>query len=83
MMAEFQCGDVMLLSDLLDDRLPSDREAELTAHLEVCEVCRGVFDELAAESRWWSDLRRYVRPDPQTGEFPSPSEAATDPDARA
>jgi serine/threonine protein kinase len=70
MTAEFHCGDATLLSDLLDDRLPSDRQAELTAHLEACETCRGVFDELAAGSRWWGDLRRYVRPDPPTGEFP-------------
>jgi WD40 repeat protein len=45
---------------LLDDRLPEDEQAELTAHVEVCADCRDVFDELAGAGRWWSDVRRYA-----------------------
>ena len=75
---DFRCVDATTLGELLDDRLPPDRQAEVTAHLEECEACRGVFDELAAGSRWWGDLRRYVRPDPQTEEFSPEGETAAD-----
>jgi eukaryotic-like serine/threonine-protein kinase len=60
------CGDSQWLRELLDDRLPRDRQEELMEHLESCESCRAAFDRLAGESNWWSDLRRYIRPETAT-----------------
>ncbi len=73
MTSEISCVDATVLSDLLDDRLPADQQTELTAHLETCEKCRTVFDELAAGSGWWGDLRRFVQPDQDADEFMCPT----------
>jgi len=80
MAASFPCGDTSLLKGLLDDRLPPDVQAGLTAHLETCGVCRSAFDALAAGNRWWGELREFVPPD--RGPGPTlPMDAAHRPEA--
>src|ERR1700723_1345944 len=54
------CGDRGRLQDLLDDRLPEDEQAELVGHLEGCEDCRRVFEDIAAGGRWGSEARRFA-----------------------
>jgi hypothetical protein len=48
---------------LLEGTLPEAEQAELEAHLEGCEACRRAFDGVAAEGRFWDDLRRFAGPD--------------------
>ena len=40
MKPKIQCGDSKMLGDLLDDCLSTDRQVELTDHLEECEACQ-------------------------------------------
>jgi WD40 repeat protein len=35
----------------------------MTAHIEACAACRRALEHLAAEGRWWDDLRAFARAD--------------------
>ena len=59
------CGDAGRMRGLLEDTLPKGEQAELEAHLETCDVCRRTFDLVAAESRFWDDVRRFAVPGPE------------------
>ncbi len=48
---------------LLQDGLPEQRQTEVEGHLETCEDCCRQLEELAADARWWEDVRRFLRPD--------------------
>jgi len=63
--ANASCGDPRRLSELLEDRLPADEQSRLTAHLDCCASCRRMLDHLAADGRWWHDLRAFVGPEAQ------------------
>ena len=63
---------------LLEDTLPKDEQAELEAHLETCDVCRRAFDLVAAESRFWDDVRRFAVPGPEL--ISPPAETDDDPE---
>jgi serine/threonine-protein kinase len=56
------CGDAARMRELLEGTLPEAEQARLEAHLEGCEACRRAFDAVAAEGRFWDDLRRYAGP---------------------
>ena len=58
------CGDSQRMRGLLEDTLPRDEQAELEAHLETCDACRRAFDLVAAEGRFWDDVRRFAVPGP-------------------
>ena len=47
------CVDSERLRTSLDDRLSGEEQEELSQHLETCPTCRGSFEKMAAESRWW------------------------------
>jgi eukaryotic-like serine/threonine-protein kinase len=83
MVAKASCGDPRRLRGLLDDRLPADDQARLTAHLENCEDCRRALEELAAGGRWWDDLRSFARDDPPGAGPAGPQSAGTSGDATA
>jgi serine/threonine-protein kinase len=57
------------LMQLLYDRLPPARQAELEDHLQRCPHCQAKLDELAGGSRWWGAVRRYLG-----GDRPGPSQ---------
>jgi len=48
---------------LLQNRLPEDGQTEVESHLETCEDCCRHLEKLAADARWWDDVRRFLRPD--------------------
>jgi len=48
---------------LLQNRLPEQGQTEVEGHLETCEDCCRQLEELAADARWWEDVRRFLRPD--------------------
>jgi hypothetical protein len=50
------------MRELLEGSLPEGEQARLEAHLEGSEACRRAFDAVAAEGRFWDDLRRFARP---------------------
>jgi serine/threonine-protein kinase len=45
------------LRRLLDDSLPGAQQDDVVAHLDGCAVCQQTLEYLAAEHRWWEDLR--------------------------
>jgi serine/threonine protein kinase len=57
------CPDPARLKHLLDNSLPESEQAELNAHLEACESCRGALDRLAVGSESWSDAARQLGTD--------------------
>jgi WD40 repeat protein len=71
------CGDAIRMRGLLEDTLPEDEQVALEAHLETCDVCRRAFDLVAAEGRFWDDVRRFAVPVAQSMLQP----AETDDDA--
>jgi hypothetical protein len=73
----FRC-DPSRLRRLLEGRLSEGEEAELNRHLESCEPCLRGLESLAADSRWWDELRGLLgsRPDGDTSE-PDPAAADT------
>ena len=56
------CPSREQLTALLDDRLAEHEQLVLTAHLETCEACRTLFDDITAESRIWSEARVLATP---------------------
>ncbi len=42
---------------LLDDRLDEHEHEAMAQHLEGCDGCRVELERLAAESRWWGDVK--------------------------
>lgn len=54
---DFRC-DRNRLRSLLEDRLPADQENEIVHHLDRCSKCQEALESLAAEGRWWQELRR-------------------------
>ncbi len=52
--------EISRLRLLLEDRLPDNEQAELSAHLEGCESCRIALEEMAAARSWWDEARRFA-----------------------
>jgi serine/threonine-protein kinase len=48
--------DANRLRLLLEDALPTPKEAELVHHLDDCRDCQQALEKLAAEKRWWDEL---------------------------
>ncbi len=57
------CPSDLMLQDLLDDGLPEDEQAELTAHLDDCDECRSRLEEAAGGPDVWSAASRNLRQD--------------------
>lgn len=55
--------DRVRLGELLEARLSDFEQAELSGHLERCEVCRRELEAMAAESQWWHDVRKLADTD--------------------
>src|SRR5262245_41617639 len=53
------CPDPARLRGLLDGRLSSDEQADLTAHLDGCPDCQRALEDLAAGSSSWPDSVRH------------------------
>jgi len=51
------------LQDLFDGVLPPERESEVAAHLESCDVCAAAWDELVALRAAAADLPSGLAPD--------------------
>ncbi|MDR3633011.1 MAG: protein kinase [Isosphaeraceae bacterium] len=49
---------------LLEDRLPEQEQDALSEHLEGCEPCRETLERMAAETRWWSDVKELASAEP-------------------
>ena len=43
---------------LLEEELQEKQQAELESHLSDCRVCQQALERLAADKRWWDDLRQ-------------------------
>ena len=55
--AGLHCGEVLAdLSDLLDGRLSRERALRIDEHLEGCERCRRLGDEVSAVARTLREL---------------------------
>src|SRR4051794_39480667 len=48
---------------LLTDGLSPAEKAELELHLETCEACSGVIEQLSADTGWWEEARLFVPAD--------------------
>jgi serine/threonine-protein kinase len=70
------CPDPTRLQRLLDATSPSDEQAELMEHLEVCAGCRQRLEELAAGPESWRGVIRNLGG--ETGPEPARAEAGTD-----
>ena len=77
----------------LSGMLADDEQDELASHLDVCEACRNVLDELATDGQSWGSFGEFLgangeasrRPDRisrQTGADPSSAQAVGDDDDR-
>jgi serine/threonine-protein kinase len=51
------------LDQFLHERLPSESQRSVEAHLLVCPACRNKLDELAGGARWWTEVRRHLGTD--------------------
>jgi hypothetical protein len=52
--------DARRLEAFLRGGLPPAGQADVEAHLQLCEACRGKLDELAGGPPWWSAVKRYL-----------------------
>src|SRR5262249_54039257 len=73
------CSEVERLRGLLEGTLPEAEQAELESHIEGCETCRRTFDLVAAESRFWDDVRRFAAPGDETTRHPGEPENEEEP----
>ena len=56
------CPDSVRLSELLEDGLPAEENARLTAHVETCERCQKTLDGLTAAGLPWT--APFTQPEP-------------------
>lgn len=66
---------------LLEDRLPEEEQDALSTHLEECELCREALERMAAETRWWSDVKELATPEPVVDLGGGPIGPATEADS--
>jgi serine/threonine-protein kinase len=60
MMIPCRILDASQLQLLLEDRLTEDQRRPVESHLETCPACRAALEDLAGDSRWWDEARRFV-----------------------
>ncbi len=54
------CPDSQSLREILNRGLPSEKESELTRHIEVCAECRHRLERLAGDETLWAEVREHL-----------------------
>src|SRR5262245_5645973 len=72
--------DASRLQLLLEDRLTEEQRRPMESHLEDGPACRAALEDLAGDSRWWDEARRFVPGElaPEPGEDHRPHGAKPD-----
>jgi serine/threonine-protein kinase len=73
MMADCRVFDPSRLRLLLEDHLPEDEKPAMEQHLECCADCREALENLAGDTGWWEDARRFVPGELAPGLSPQPT----------
>jgi WD40 repeat protein/serine/threonine protein kinase len=62
MISELTCPNRQVLQDLLDDLLPDEEQAELTAHLDGCPACQQLVETMGSHDSWPGPRKPGPRP---------------------
>jgi eukaryotic-like serine/threonine-protein kinase len=60
MSVQHHACDPKLIDRLLSRELPSEEQAALESHLEVCSTCRETLDAMTADLSWWREARDFL-----------------------